>query len=258
MFGAEADYVTALTVGVTTTRDPACKRGLATNIAASVARHAATAERVCVVDADPLALDVSTRLGLAGPVLEDYAGPTPPTTAQLARLHSPNLTFVPCRGGGIGRVRLAVEHALPALRDAFDVVVCDLPGGPSGPPSAVGNRLETLDWLVLAVTPEPGSVHAAAHFLELFETARSRGDVRGVELAVVATGDESCSELDRGEVDAMLGITTAARIPQFWGRAVPNLGFGPALAIPELDDAVYELFASFRQVRDTPLPLVTV
>ena len=133
---AETTFVTALTVGVTTARDPACKRGIATNVAASLARHAATAARVCVVDADPLTLDVTTRLGVRGPTLEDYARPTMPTTGQLARLHSPDLAVVPCEGKGVGRVRFAVERALPELRAGFDVVVCDLPGGPSGPKGA--------------------------------------------------------------------------------------------------------------------------
>jgi MinD-like ATPase involved in chromosome partitioning or flagellar assembly len=238
--------MTALTVGVTTARDPACKRGVAANLAASLARQAATADRVCVVDADPIALDVTTRLGVSGPVLEDYARPKVPMTTQLARLHSPDLTVLPCDGAGVGRARMAVERALPALRDTFDVVVCDLPGGPSGAHSVIGNRLELLHWLVLAVTPEPEALQAAAHFLELFETARSRGDVRGVQLAVVPTGDESCSFLDRDDVERLLGTPTSVRVPQLWGRAAPNFGFGPALAIPELDDAVLELFARFR------------
>ena len=49
--------MTALTVGVTTAKNSACKRGVATNIAASLARHSAASARVCVVDADPLVLD---------------------------------------------------------------------------------------------------------------------------------------------------------------------------------------------------------
>jgi cellulose biosynthesis protein BcsQ len=227
-------------------------------MAASLARNAATAARVCVVDADPLTLDVTTRLGVRGPSLEDYARPTMPTIAQLAHLHSPELAVVPCDGGGMGRVRFAVERALPELRAGFDVVVCDLPGGPSGPDKVVGNRLEFLDWLLLTVTPEPDAVRAAAHFLELFDTARARGDVTGVELAVVCTGDESCAELDCDDVAEMLGVRPAGRIPQLWGRAEPNLGFGPALAIPDLDDAVHDLFVGFRHPRLLLPTLATV
>jgi hypothetical protein len=108
----------------------------------------------------------------------------------------------------------------------------------------IGSSLELLDRLILAVTPEPGAVAAARHFLELFDEARRRGAM-GVELAVVCTGDESSTELDIDEMATQLGVEIAARIPQLWGRAVPNFGFGPALAIPELDDAVYDLFVSF-------------
>ena len=70
--------MTALTVGVTTAKYPECKRGVATNIAASLARHSAVSARVCVVDADPFTLDVTTRLGVGGPVLEDFARPKAP------------------------------------------------------------------------------------------------------------------------------------------------------------------------------------
>ena len=242
--------VTALTVGVTTAKNSACKRGVATNIAASLARHSAVSARVCVVDADPLVLDVSTRLAVGGPVIEDFARPNPPALSKLARVGSPPMTVLPCGGGPIARVHLAAEAALSGLRDAFDLVVCDLPGGPSGPGRALGARLELLDWLVLAVTPEPSAAAATSHFLELFETARDRGDVGNVQLAVVCTGDESSTELSLSEVEAILEVAVAGRVPQLWGRAEPNRGFGAALAIPELDDAVYDLFAAFRGGRD--------
>jgi MinD-like ATPase involved in chromosome partitioning or flagellar assembly len=242
--------VTALTLGITTARDPVCKRGVATNVAASLARNSAVSARVCVVDADPLTLDVTTRLGVRGPVLEDYARPQMPTIGQLARLHSPSLAVLPCGGGGIGRLRFAADRALPELKEAFDVVVVDVPGGPSGAGSVVGSRLEALDWLVLAITPEAGAVAAASHFLELFDTARDRGDIGDVKLAVVSTGDESCTFLTPHEIEADLGVALAGRVPQLWGRAEPNLGFGPALAIPDLDDAVHDVFMAFRLNRD--------
>ncbi len=244
--GAVIPTVTTLTVGVTTARNPACKRGLAVNIAASLARHSAVSDRVCVVDADPLALDVTTRLAVAGPVVEDFARPKPPAAAKLARVEFPAMAVLPCGGGPVARVRLAAEPALRELRDAFDVVVCDVPGGASGPGLVLGNRLELLDWLVLAVTPEPGAVAATSHFLELFETARSRGDVGGVRLAVVCTGDESSTMFTCSDVERRLETPVAGRVPQLWGRAEPNRGFGAALAIPELDDAVSDLFETFR------------
>jgi cellulose biosynthesis protein BcsQ len=218
---------------------------VATNLAASLARHSAVSGRVCVVDADPLALDVTTRLGVRGPVLEDFARRNPPSMSMLGRVDSPAMTVVPCGGGTVARVHLASEPALRELREAFDVVVCDLPGGPSGPGRALGTRLDLLDWLVLAVTPEPGAVAATSHFLEHFQTARDRGEIGDVRLAVVCTGDEGTAVLSPSEVGRTLDVAVSGRIPQLWGRAEPNRGFGAALAIPELDDAVYDLFAGF-------------
>jgi MinD-like ATPase involved in chromosome partitioning or flagellar assembly len=242
--------MTALTVGVTTAKDPACKRGVATNIAAALARNSAVSARVCVVDADPFALDVTTRLGVRGPVVEDFARPKGPQLGQLARVHSPAMTVVGCGGGPASRVHLGTERALPLVQSAFDLVVCDVPAGPSGPGLTLGARLEALDWLVVAVTPEPGAVAAAAHFLELFETAKDRGDVGAVRLAFVITGDESCTTLNPFDVERRLAVRIAGRVPQLWGRAEPNFGFGPALAIPELDDAVYDLFTAMRVGQD--------
>src|SRR5580692_12650616 len=67
LFAGSADNrgVTALTIGITTASDPACKRGLAVNLAASLARRATPAVRVCLVDADPSSRDVTTRLAVA-------------------------------------------------------------------------------------------------------------------------------------------------------------------------------------------------
>ena len=45
--------------------------------------------------------------------------------------------------------------------------------------------------------------------------------------------------IDAYELDAPI----VGSVPQLWGRSEPNLGFGPALAIPELDDAVDSLVA---------------
>lgn len=255
---AVTQSVTALTVGVTTAKNPACKRGVATNIAASLARHSAVSARVCVVDADPLALDVTTRLAVSGPVIEDFARAKPPALAKLGHVDYPSMGVLPSGGGPIARVHLAAEAALRELRDAFDVVVCDVPGGPSGPGLALGARLELLDWLILAVTPESSAVAATSHFLELFQTARDRGGIGGVHLAVVCTGDENSTDLTPGEVESMLHVAVAGRVPQLWGRSEPNRGFGAALAIPELDDAVYDLFAGFREGRDLRRHLLTL
>jgi len=44
----------------------------------------------------------------------------------------------------------------------------------------------------------------------------------------------------------MLGEPVLASVPQLWGRAAPNVGFGAALGIDELDDAVWALFERLR------------
>jgi hypothetical protein len=114
-------------VGITTAKYPECKRGVATNFAASLARHSAVSARVCVVDADPLALDVTTRLAARGPFIEDFARPKQPVVPALARVESPSMGVLPSRGGPVARVHLAAVAALRELGEAFDLVVCDLP-----------------------------------------------------------------------------------------------------------------------------------
>ena len=134
---------------------------------------------------------------------------------------------------------------LPPLRDAFDVVVCDLVGGPSGPARVMSSRLDQLDWLVLAVTPERRAVEAAGALRRRSSTRRaSRGHVaESVRIGVVTTGDEGSTELERHRGrPSRSGERFLGSLRQLWGRAVPNLGFGAALGIGELDDAVDALF----------------
>lgn len=234
--------MTAFTVGVTTARNPVCKRGLAVNLAASLARAPEQTLRVCVVDADPLNLDVTTRLAVRGPLLEDFAQGAAPDSAALGSVHEPPLWVLPSAGAGVGLTRRATEPALSRLRDDFDVVICDLVGGAGGP-AMVNGRLEQLDWLLLAVTPEEEPVAEAAQFLDRFTARQNRGDIAAtVDIAVVTTGDEGSIGLAPGVVAKALGRPVVGSIRQLWGRAVPNLGFGAALGIAELDDAVAALF----------------
>jgi len=238
--------VTALTIGITASRDPACKRGLAVNLAASLARNLDARARVCVVDADPFSLDVTTRLAAAGPRLEDFAawpGAAVPRVDALAWVNDPPLWVLPSAGAGVGATHRALRSVLPALRAEFDVVVCDLVGGPAGPARVMSDRLDQLDWLLVAVTPEVEPVKAAARFLEQFEEARASGRVAdSVRLGVVTTGDEGSTELSADVVSKMLDEPVLASVRQLWGRAVPNVGFGAALGIGELDESVAALF----------------
>jgi cellulose biosynthesis protein BcsQ len=244
--GTDNRNVTALTIGITTARDPACKRGLSVNLAASLARSRAPGADVCVVDADPFTLDVTTRLAVIGPDLEDFAGRSgtrAPRLETIASVGEPPLWVLPSAGAGVGRTHRALGPALTELQSRFDVVVCDLVGGPSGPARVLSDRLAQLDWLLLAVTPEIEPVEAAARFIEQFESARVCGHVAGsVRLGIVTTGDEGSTGLSSDVVAKMLDEPVLASVRQLWGRAVPNLGFGAALGIGELDESVTDLF----------------
>jgi len=232
--------VTALTIGITTARFEECKRGLAVNIAVSLARDPAHG-RVCVVDADPLSLDVTTRLAVRGPYLEDFADDAQTVLGLLGSVHEPALSVLPSAGAGVGATQRATERVLPMLRDRFDVVVCDLMGGPSGPRRVAGG-LGQIDWLLVAVTPDVEPVAATAAFLEQLDAGRRRREVATtVRVGLVVTGDEGSAgsaDLSPETISRSLGCPVVGSVPQLWGRSVPNLGFGAALGIAELDDAV--------------------
>jgi hypothetical protein len=243
--------VTALTVGITTACSPACKRGLALNLAAIRAR-ALPEHRVCVVDADPRGLDVTTRLAVRGPFLEDYAERFLPLE-MLASVHEPPLRVLPSAGAGLGLAHRGATRALPHLRSAFDLVVCDLPSG-AAETGRVFGRLEDLDWLLVAVTPDVEPVEDAVRLFARIDDAVARGDIEpSVRIGVVTTGDESSIDLSPEVVGRALGRPVVGSVPQLWGRAAPNLGFGATLGIDELDDAVDALFARIdaRSARDT-------
>jgi hypothetical protein len=200
---------------------------------------------VCVVDADPLTLDVTTRLAVRGRYLEDFAEPGMTVSSGLGSVHEPPLSVLPSAGAGVGATQRAMERALPMLAEVFDVVVCDLMGGPSGPVRVAGG-LGGLDWLLVAVTPDVEPVEATAGFLENFAAARSRREVAAtVRVGLVITGDEGSgakdSALSPEIIGRSLGYPVVGSVPQLWGRSVPNLGFGAALGIAELDDAVEAL-----------------
>ncbi|MGO9872419.1 MAG: hypothetical protein ACLPVY_01360 [Acidimicrobiia bacterium] len=240
--------MSALTIGITNARDPACKRGLAVNLAASRARSTAGSSHVCVVDADPFSRDVTTRLAVTGRAAEDVGGDPQvsvrgldPRLDTLDTVHDPPLWVLP-NVAGVGPGDRTLGELLRKLRARFDVVVCDLAGGP-GPDREMSGRFDELDWLLVAVTPRIEPVEATARFLAQFEAARDCGDVCGsVRVGLVTTGDEASTELSSDEVARMLDAPVLASVRQLWGRAVPNVGFGAALGIGELDESVAALF----------------
>ena len=89
-----------------------------------------------MVDADPFTLDVTTRLAVTGPDLEDFggrSGATAPGSTRSLRWATRPCGCCRARARGSGRAHRALGPALAELRSHFDVVVCDLVGGPSGP-----------------------------------------------------------------------------------------------------------------------------
>jgi Mrp family chromosome partitioning ATPase len=235
--------VPALTVGITSARNPACKRGIAVNLAASLAREPLGSPRVCVVDADPLNRDVTTRLTVPGPVLEDFADRAVPASSALGSVHEPPLWVLPNAGAGVELTRRAASCALRRLRQDFDVVICDLPGGSTGSARVVRGRLDQLDWLLVAVTPQEDAVADAVHFVAQLRVEAAQGAIADtVGFGVVITGDEGSAELSDDAVAARLSAPVVGSVRQLWGRSAPNLGFGAALGIADLDDAVGSLF----------------
>jgi cellulose biosynthesis protein BcsQ len=218
---------------------------LAVNLAASIARRATPAVRVCLVDADPSSRDVTTRLAVARSSLDEVVVRSRVSGSfldGLASVYDPPLWVLPCVRAGVALSHRGLADVVAELRAGFDVVVCDLACGADGSGVVHGDRLG-FDWVLLAVTPERGAVEAAVGFVDQFGDARLRGDVAvSVRLGVVTTGDEGSTELSHDVVGAMLGQPVLASVPQLWGRAAPNVGFGAALGIDELDVAVWTLF----------------
>ena len=137
------------------------------------------------------------------PALEDFARPNAPTIGRLAPVSLPGVHGdTESAVSPIARSRLAVERSFELLSEAFDVVVFDLPVGPTGPGRAIGGRLERLDWLVLAVTPEPNSVARRPRTSSrCSRPARHRGEIGDVRLAVLCTGDEGTAVFEPEEVE---------------------------------------------------------
>jgi MinD-like ATPase involved in chromosome partitioning or flagellar assembly len=243
--------VPAFTVGVTAARFEACKRGFAANYAAILARHELSS--VCVVDADPRSCDVGTRLAVQGPALrrvaEKYlAGPAPiPASRAICRLAYPPLHVLPVEPGYVDAEHLrAYNAAMIAVRNEFDVVVVDLPVGAGRPGPTLDQRMvDHVDLLVLTVTPDRPALAATLRYLELFAAAQEKREIAPhVRVACVLTGDEGSTVLDPDDVEELLEGAVVARVPQLWGRALPNVGFGPTLGFAFLEQTIDDLHAA--------------
>ncbi len=213
------------TIGITASRSASAKRGVAANLAAV----AALDERwgcVAVVDTDPASCDVGDRFG----------------TLRPRRLEWPRLTAVPCSPAI--RADRAQARIVAAQAD-HDLVVIDLPLRAGGPGPALDSGLvDRLDRLVVVTDGSVDDLDATRRHLGLLAelTRRGRLDARlTVEIAV--TGPDAADEATRGDVARRVGVATVAAVPQWWGSAPANFGFGPTLGFPALDAALLALVA---------------
>jgi MinD-like ATPase involved in chromosome partitioning or flagellar assembly len=251
--------MTALTIGVTSARFEACKRGLAANYAAVLAGD--EAQSVCIVDADPRSCDVGTRLGIVGPTMRRFTAPKLRGEVErldarkIARMAYPPLHVLPIEPAYVDLdYRAAYDAAITAARGAFDVVIIDLPVGAGRPgPTLDGRMVDRLDVLLVALTPDRPALAATLRHLELFAEAHTRGAIAPhVSTRVVITGDEASTFLEPDDVAEALADAYAGHVPQLWGRALPNLGFGPTLGVSHLESEllrVHETVASLRMDR---------
>ncbi len=240
----------AFTIGVTAARFEACKRGIAANYAAILARR--DDRSVCVIDADGRSCDVGTRLGVRGTTVQRFAAPRLASGGAalsprvLSRMVYPPLTVVPVEPSFLDApFRLAYDATLDGVRDAFDIVVLDLPVGAGRPgPTLDARMVDRVDVLLVAATPDRAAVSATLRHLELFDEAKQRAAVaRHVDAFVVMSGDEGSTLLDPVDVAELLGDRLIGHIPQLWGRSLPNFGFGPTLGISFLEAEVERLHA---------------
>ncbi len=206
-------------IGITSARSGDWKRGVAANVAARIAADGGVS--VVVVDADPIGRDVGDRLGVE----------------TFACVEWPPLTVVPATAD----VDLRTARARIAwAASTHDLVVVDLPLGAGAPgPTLDADLLGPFDRVVAATDLSEHALCATARWVNLVATAQRNGSISDrVELVVAVVGETIGSASARLEVAATLGVPVVAGVPQYWGRARPNLGFGPTLGFAELDDAL--------------------
>jgi hypothetical protein len=238
--------MTAIVIGVTSPNDPVCKRGLATNVAATIDHLSFHKLRVCVLDADIFEYDVTTRLAAQGPTIESFLD----NPADLSRLwtYRSTLTVVGNGGDDLADAIVGTASAIGSLRSSFDVIVCDLPCLEPAERYLSPILGSLLDLLVIAVTPTLACARSLTKAFTSDHTPWSDLDT-SFERVLVATGHENECDLSTSEMTALFQEPVVTRIPQLWGRAKPNIGFGAAPANEELDQAVRPLFDRIMQLR---------
>ena len=234
-----------------------CKRGLAANLAATLAAAAAAdGSSVCVVDADLESRDVGARFGVDGPQLLDVANSIALNGLEVlhrgdavAHIDPPGLSVIPIRPPQPSLVPLLHKKAsalLPPLRSSFDFIVIDAPIAiGTGPDEWERAILRQVDVLLVAVSAEAAALGSALRYMNALAAARNSGVLAsGFETHIVLTGSEedgSRTLLTERELDRKLGgIPVIASIPQLWGRRRPDSAVGTALS-PTLHDELADI-----------------
>jgi MinD-like ATPase involved in chromosome partitioning or flagellar assembly len=255
--GAGTKSGKAFTIAVTAPRLITCKRGLAANLAATLAAAAAAdGSSVCVLDTDLESRDVGVRFGVEGPQLLDVANNLALNGTEVlhrsdavARIDPPGLSVIPIRPPQPSLVPLLHKRAsalLAPLQTSFDFVVIDAPIAlGTGPDEWERAILRQVDVLLVAVSAEAAALGSALRYMNALAAARNSGAIGSkFETHIVLTGTEedgSRALLTERELDRKLGgIPVIASIPQLWGRRRPDNAVGTALS-PSLHDELADI-----------------
>src|SRR5262245_393721 len=144
--------MTCLVIGLTSISDPTCKRGVAANPGASIARTRPEL-RAAVIGVEPAERNGRKRRHVRRPLVEHFMRDRTPEASAIGFHPTRSLAVVP---NGGQQQRLVCEAAVVAcstLAQHFDVLVCDLPATEASGQIVFEALAPVLERLIVAVTP---------------------------------------------------------------------------------------------------------
>ena len=201
-----------MSVGITTTRLSAEKRGIAVELALRLA--AAVSTPVCLVGADPTDRDVEHRL----PQLVARSGRSTRTVVKDGT-HSLEVAFLPDQRLCVVALsdRAGVESVLPELREIFEYVIVDAPSRVGSGGIGISRALvPLLDALVVASGLSAGELSLTRGYIDALD---AMAGARHVDVRVVGSGEVDDGGLALDQLERRLRtLPMISRIPQLWGR----------------------------------------